>query len=111
MLISHKCLVSSWIDSYLPYSILIVLAISEIRWPKSGKYQIIVHIVYYSGKNDVNRHMNRIGIILCKDIIKLVSGFIPISDRLFIMQLEAIPNKMNILAAYTPTAVWRKFFL
>jgi len=42
--------------------------------------------------------------ILNKDVNRAVSGFIPISDRISIVQLEAIPNKINIIAAYEPTA-------
>lgn len=75
-----------------------------MKWPKTGKCQINEHSVYYSGEDDDNRHSNGVGIILNKDINKAVSGFIPISDRISIVQLEAIPNKINIIAVYAPTA-------
>jgi|UniRef100_A0A2S2QFY1 exonuclease III len=81
-----------------------ILTISEMRWPKSGKYQINEHTVYYSGEEDDNRHRNGVGIILNKDVNQSVNGFIPISERVLLIQLEAITNKMNIIATYAPTA-------
>lgn len=81
-----------------------ILTISEMRRPKSDKYQINEHTVYYNGEENDNRHINGVGIIFNKDVNKSVNGFIPISERVLLIQLEAITNKMNIIATYAPTA-------
>jgi len=87
-----------------------ILTISEMRWPKSGKYQINEHTVYYSGEEDDNRHINGVRLTLNKDVNKSVSKFISISERVLLIQLEVITNKMNIIATYAEDLI-KNFYI
>uniref|UniRef100_A0A8D8Y176 Craniofacial development protein 2 n=3 Tax=Cacopsylla melanoneura TaxID=428564 RepID=A0A8D8Y176_9HEMI len=80
-----------------------ILGISEMRWPGSGSANILDHQVYYSG-TDNNRHEKGVGIILTKKMAGYVSNFIPVSDRVMLVQMKARPVDINIIQVYAPTA-------
>uniref|UniRef100_A0A8D8PQH9 Craniofacial development protein 2 n=1 Tax=Cacopsylla melanoneura TaxID=428564 RepID=A0A8D8PQH9_9HEMI len=79
-----------------------VMGISEMRWPGSGAVVEDEYKVYYSGTGD-NTHKNGVGIIMNKYIASCVTNFIPISDRIMLIQLTARPTNLNFIQVYFPT--------
>uniref|UniRef100_A0A8D9EV91 Craniofacial development protein 2 n=1 Tax=Cacopsylla melanoneura TaxID=428564 RepID=A0A8D9EV91_9HEMI len=80
-----------------------VLGICEMRWPGSGSMNTHDHQVYFSG-TDNNKHEKGVGIILTKKMAACVTNFIPISDRVMLLQLKGRPVDINIVQVYAPTA-------
>ncbi|XP_070159782.1 craniofacial development protein 2-like [Polyergus mexicanus] len=79
-----------------------VLGINEIRWPQSGRCTIDDHIVYYSGTSDT-QHRNGVGFVLTKETDAAVVGFIPLSDRIAMLETQASPVNINLIQIYAPT--------
>ncbi|KAL1447016.1 hypothetical protein WDU94_015647 [Cyamophila willieti] len=79
-----------------------ILGISEMRWLGSGSVNIDDHQVYYSGTNN-GKHELGVGIIMTREVAKAVDNFIPVSDRVMLIQLKAQPIDMNIIQVYAPT--------
>lgn len=74
-----------------------IMGISEIRWPESGGCTIINHHICYSG-NTNGELVHGVG------VIQNITNFIPISERILVMQLNSILTKTDIIQAYAPTA-------
>ncbi|KAF2895440.1 hypothetical protein ILUMI_10734 [Ignelater luminosus] len=68
-----------------------------------AKLHSIKYTVYYSG-NDTPEHCHGMGITVSKHLNKAVKHFVPISDRIAILQMEGKPVNINIIIAYAPTA-------
>lgn len=80
-----------------------VMGVSEMRWPGSGSINISEHQVYYSG-TDNGKHEKGVGIILTKKMNAYVCNFIPITERVMLIQMKARPVDINIIQVYAPTA-------
>lgn len=80
-----------------------IMGVSEMRWTDSGKCVVNNHQIYYSG-NPNGEHINGVGIILNEQTARHVTNFIPISERLLLIQLNTTPIKSNIIQVYAPTA-------
>lgn len=78
-----------------------VLGISEMRWPKTGKCNVDQYSVYYSGQ-DTAQHYNGVGFIVDKNVEKSVINFLPISDRVALLQINTRPFKLNLIQVYAP---------
>ena len=79
------------------------LGISEMRWTGSGQCTVGNHVVYYSG-NDGDEHQHGVGIIMSKSMSKYVVNFVPLSERIVMIQMNTTPVKLNIIQVYAPTA-------
>lgn len=79
-----------------------VLGVSEVRWPGTGKINMENHTMYYSG-NDDPQHYNGVAIIIDNKNNKSVKSFVPLSDRVALLQLKAHPRDINIVQVYAPT--------
>lgn len=80
-----------------------IMGISETRWANSGEISINKTKIYYSG-NDDSYHWNGVAILVDKSVSHSVTGFIPISDRVVMIQLQATQTVTNIIQVYAPTA-------
>ena len=80
-----------------------ILGISELRWSGSGLINTDHGVIYYSGNLD-NRHPNGVGIMINNNLKSCVKNFIPISDRILLLQLKASRQNVNIIQVYAPTA-------
>ena len=58
-------------------------------------------MVFFSGKED--KHEHGVGFLVDKDIENTITGCRPVSSRLIIIRLRAVPFKITIVQAYTPT--------
>lgn len=57
---------------------------------------------YYSGTTN-NEHKYGVGIVVSKNVAMCVTNFVPISERLLLLQIEAKPARINIIQVYAPT--------
>ena len=80
-----------------------ILGVSEVRWPGTNQINIDEYTMYYVGNNDP-QHYNGVAIILDQTSRKSVKKFVPISDRIALIQIKAHPKHINIIQAYAPTA-------
>lgn len=79
-----------------------VLGVSEMRWPGSGSCDINEHRVYYSGTSN-GQYQSGVGIIVSKTIAECVTNIVPISERVMLLQINALPAQLNIIQVYAPT--------
>lgn len=79
-----------------------LLGISEMRWPNSGSCLVEKHMVYYSGE-DSNHHRNGVGFVVSNDLSKSITDFVPVSDRVALLRINAIPMDINVIQVYAPT--------
>ncbi|XP_071648484.1 craniofacial development protein 2-like [Temnothorax longispinosus] len=80
-----------------------VLGISEMRWPLSGRKVVDDYVVYYAGE-DGRHHRNGVAIIVSGEVDRAVKNVVPVSDRIMLMQINAVPFGLNIIQVYAPTA-------
>ena len=76
---------------------------SEVRWPGTGQIDIDDYIMYYTGNNDP-QHYNGVAIIMDPKSKRAGKRFVPISDRIILIQIKAYPKHINIIQVYAPTA-------
>nr|XP_034830054.1 craniofacial development protein 2-like [Maniola hyperantus] len=81
-----------------------ILGISEVRWAGSGVYTSEQTMLYYSGGNDNSYHRNGVAIMIHKKLHSSVKNFLPVSDRVMLLQVEAKPFNINLIQVYAPTA-------
>lgn len=79
-----------------------ILGISEMRWPNTGDIYIEEYRVLYSGTTN-GRHERGVGFVLNKKTAQCVKAFIPISERITLIQMKASPVDINIIQIYAPT--------
>lgn len=79
-----------------------ILGVSETRWPGSNQINIDDYTMYYSG-NDEPHHYNGVAIIMDKGSNRAVKNFVPISDRVALLQVKSSPRDINIIQVYAPT--------
>lgn len=79
-----------------------ILGISEMRWPNANYCDIEEHRVYYSGCPV--KYEYGVGIIMHKSVAQNVSNFVPVNERIMLIQLKAIPANVNIIQVYAPTS-------
>lgn len=80
-----------------------ILGISESRLKGTGIQSDEETITYYSG-NDDKDHWNGVAIIIRKNLRSAVINFLPVSDRVMLLQIRAKPVNLNIVQIYAPTA-------
>lgn len=81
-----------------------ILGISESHWKGSGKRVIQDTTIYYSGSPDSNSsNYHGVAIAVDVDISKTVKHFLPLSNRVVLLQLNAQGRHLNIIQAYAPT--------
>uniref|UniRef100_A0A8D8YBA7 Craniofacial development protein 2 n=3 Tax=Cacopsylla melanoneura TaxID=428564 RepID=A0A8D8YBA7_9HEMI len=79
-----------------------VLGVSEMRWPGASYCDIGDHRIYYSGVPSKYEH--GVGIIIHKLVAQNVSNFVPVNERLMLVQVNANPVNVNIIQVYAPTS-------
>lgn len=79
-----------------------ILGIRKMRWTGTGKCTVDDHMVYYAGTSD-GIYQHGVGAILDKNVAKHVTNFVPISERIMLLQINTSPIKMNIIQVYAPT--------
>ncbi|KAL1446308.1 hypothetical protein WDU94_012325 [Cyamophila willieti] len=80
-----------------------IMGISEMRWPGAGVVEVDKYRVYYSGTED-GMHYNGVGIIVSKEIDKCITNFVPVFERVMLIQISARPVNVNVIQIYAPTA-------
>lgn len=81
-----------------------ILGISESHWRGSGKRVVQDTTFYYSGNPEtegVNYH--GVAIAVEKDTNKSVKHFLPLSNRVCLLQLKSHGRHINLIQAYAPT--------
>lgn len=82
-----------------------ILGISELRWPGSGLCRHEHGTLYYSGRDPQDRnHWNGVGVFVSANYVRYVKNFIPISDRIMLLQMQSQPFNVSIIQVYAPTA-------
>ncbi|KAL1446457.1 hypothetical protein WDU94_005636 [Cyamophila willieti] len=81
-----------------------ILGCSEVRWRGNGQCTVDDHTIFYAGV-DSNQHPNGVAVIINKEVATKVSGHLPISDRVILVQINATPFKLNVIQAYAPTSL------
>lgn len=79
-----------------------ILGISEMRWTGKGECNTHNGKMYYSGNE--NEHQYGVAILVKKEIQKSVINFVPLTDRVMMIQIAAHPININIIQVYAPTA-------
>ncbi|XP_011174808.3 craniofacial development protein 2 [Solenopsis invicta] len=80
-----------------------ILGVAETWWPGAGVCNTGGGAFYYSGNQDRN-HRKRVGIIVSESFKNCIIDFIPYSDRITLMRVNARPTNLNIIQIYAPTA-------
>lgn len=82
-----------------------ITAISELWWPGSRICEQNEGTLYYSGTAEDDRHhRNGVGIFVTSKFKKYVRNFVPISDKIALLQLCSRRFNTNIIQVYAPTA-------
>ncbi|XP_039285295.1 craniofacial development protein 2-like [Nilaparvata lugens] len=79
-----------------------IMGISEMRWPGASYCDIGKYRVYYSGTSDGSFQCG-VGIIVSKSVADSVTNFIPVSERVMLLQIRTSPTPLNIIQVYAPT--------
>ena len=77
-----------------------ILGISEIRWPGNGKVTTDNGTLYLSGSDDQQNHPYGVGILVNSNTNKSIINFVPLSEKVMMMQLQTTKVRMNILQVY-----------
>jgi exonuclease III len=80
-----------------------ILGVAETWWPGAGVCNTGGGALYYSGNQDRN-HRRGVGIIVSESLKNCIIDFIPYSDRIALMRVNARPTNLNIIQIYAPTA-------
>lgn len=80
-----------------------IFEISEVRWPGNVKYITDGGVLYYPGTVDQQKHSNGVGVLVDKETNKSVIGFVPLSKRVMMIQLQTSKIRVNIVQVYAPT--------
>jgi len=78
------------------------MGVSEMRWPDSSYYDVHGHRVYYSGSMN-GKYEHGVGMLVHKSVVKHVRNFVPVNDRILLIQINAVPVNTNIIQVYAPT--------
>ena len=54
------------------------------------------------GSNN-GEYRHKVGVIVSRSAAKFVMNYVPISERMLLLQINANPANINILQLYTPT--------
>ncbi|XP_069363460.1 uncharacterized protein [Maniola hyperantus] len=79
-----------------------ILGISETRWKENGEISTYGNTHFYFSGGD--KHYRGVGFLVNKDIKDCVSGYIPQSERIILLQLNTKPIRTNLIQVYAPTA-------
>lgn len=79
-----------------------IMGISEMRWPGTGYIDKEKHRVFYSGSSNGKLEYG-VGVITTGNISRCVTNFIPVSERVMLLQIQANPVNMNLVQIYAPT--------
>ena len=80
-----------------------ILGLCEVRWKNFGETSTEEgHKLYFSGRED--KHEHGVGFLVYKDIVNTIMGCRPVSSRLIVIHLRAIPFNITIIQAYAPTS-------
>ncbi|CAG4958055.1 unnamed protein product [Colias eurytheme] len=81
-----------------------ILGISDLRWYGSGTLTSGDATIYFSGSDDSRHHRYGVAVLLRTKMQSCVRNFLPLSDRVMLIQLYAKPFNINIIQTYAPTA-------
>ncbi|XP_030760715.1 craniofacial development protein 2-like [Sitophilus oryzae] len=82
-----------------------ILGVSEVHWPGTGMIKSKGKVFYYSGNGSIDQnHQRGVGILMDENLQKSVKNFIPLSERVILIQLLGRPININIIQVYAPTA-------
>ncbi|CAG4984092.1 unnamed protein product [Colias eurytheme] len=81
-----------------------ILGISDLRWYGSGTLKSGDATIYFSGSDDSRHHRCGVAVLLRTKMQSCVRNFLPLSDRVMLIQLYAKPFNINIIQTYAPTA-------
>lgn len=79
-----------------------IMGVCETRWPDATTFYSGDYAIYTSGTRDES-HRNGVAVILKKSLSDSVRNFLPLSDRVMLLQLETKPINVNIIQVYAPT--------
>ena len=75
-----------------------ILGLCEMRWKNFGETATEEgHKVFFSGKED--KHEHGVRFLIHKDVVNTVIGCRPVSSRLIIIHLRAVPFNITIVQA------------
>ncbi|XP_029164802.1 craniofacial development protein 2-like [Nylanderia fulva] len=80
-----------------------IMGVAETWWPDAGVCSTGGGAFYYSGNQDKN-HWKGVGIIVSGRFKNCIIDFIPYSDRIALIKINARPTNLNIIQIYAPTA-------
>ncbi|CAG9828488.1 unnamed protein product, partial [Diabrotica balteata] len=80
-----------------------IMGISEMRWPGTGSIDKKDHRIFYSGSLD-GKLEHGVGVIITRKISRCILNFVPVSNRVILLQIRANPVNVNIIQIYAPTA-------
>ncbi|CAB3246819.1 unnamed protein product [Arctia plantaginis] len=79
-----------------------ILGVSEVRCIECGDVPSYdsTHFYYSGGK----KHRFGVGFIVTIEVRECVTGYVPRSDRVMLLQLNTKPIKTNLIQVYAPTS-------
>lgn len=81
-----------------------ILGISEVRWKGTGTIHTSGKTFYFSCSDDTDpNHRHGVGILINDNLRASVKNFVPISERVILVQMLGKPVNINIIQAYAPT--------
>lgn len=82
-----------------------IRGISEHRWPGYGSCRQENGTLYYAGSdNNDQNHRGGVGIFVSSGYPKYIKNFVPISNRICLLQMVCKPFNINLIQVYAPTA-------
>jgi endonuclease/exonuclease/phosphatase family metal-dependent hydrolase len=76
-----------------------------LRWTGNGIHQHEKGNLYYSGSDPQDRNRrNGVAVFVKTEFVPYIKNFVPISDRIILLQLHGQPTNVNIIQVYAPTA-------
>lgn len=79
-----------------------IMGVSEMRWTDLSYYDVDEHRVYYSGSMN-DKYKNGVEMLVHRSVVKYVRNFVPVNDRILLIQINASPVNTNIIQVYAPT--------
>lgn len=79
------------------------MVIIEMRWPDNGQYIIEGHEVYHFKKEN-SQHIYGVRLIASRKLQEYIMNFIPVSDRILVIQLNGNPINIYMIQVFAFTS-------
>ena len=86
-----------------------ILAISELKWTGTGKFNSNDHYIYYCGQESLRR--NGVAIIVNKRVQNTILGCNLKNNKMISVHFQDKPFNITVIQVYAPTSMLKKLKL